>query len=348
MKRLIQKSLVIAAAAATVAAGSSTAVAADELNLYSYRQPFLLKPLVDAFTEETGTKVNVVYAQNGILERIRAEGKNSPADLVLTVDIGRLNDMVEAGVLAETKSDILEERIPANLREADGRWYALTTRARVLYVSKDRVDPDKTFTYESLADPENKGKICVRSGKHVYNISLIASMIANKGEAAAEDWLKGVKANLAFKPQGNDRAQAKAIFAGQCDIGIANSYYYGKMVTNEKPEQQDWANAVRVVFPNQDDRGTHVNVSGAGVLKSSTRQKEALELIEFLAGDKAQEIYAHMNFEFPVVDSVSADPITAKWGEFKVDPISLTEVAKYRAAAAKLVDKVGFELGPDD
>ena len=346
----LSKPLLAAACLAITAGGvSAPAVAADELNLYSYRQPFLIKPLIDAFTEKTGTKVNIVFAKKGMLERIKSEGANSPADLVLTVDIGRLKDMVDAGVLATTSSKELSERIPANLRDPQGQWYGLTTRARVLYVSKDRVDPDASFTYESLADAAHRGKICSRSGKHVYNVSMIASVIAHAGEAKAEEWLKGVKANLARKPQGNDRAQAKAIFAGECDIGIGNTYYYGKMVTNDKkPEQKKWAESIRVVFPNQQDRGTHINISGAGVLKGSDNKAAALELIEFLSSDKAQEIYAQQNFEYPVVENVKADAITAKLGTFKADEISLAEVAKYRAAASKLVDRVGFDLGPDD
>ena len=320
---------------------------ADELNLYSYRQPFLIQPLMDAFTEETGTTVNVVYAKKGMLERIKAEGRNSPADLVLTVDIGRLNDMVEADVLAETSSEVLERKVPAHLRDPKGRWYGLTQRSRVIFVSRDRVPVNETFTYESLADPKYKGRICTRSGKHVYNVSLIASMVAHHGEAKTQEWLEGVKANLARKPQGNDRAQAKAIFEGQCDIGIGNTYYYGKMATNDKkPEQKEWAKSIRVVFPNQSDRGAHMNISGAGVLKSSTNKAAAIKLIEFLASPKAQEIYAQQNFEYPVVKGVPADPVTVTLGDFKPDTISLGEIAKYRTTASKLVDAVDFDRGP--
>ncbi len=320
---------------------------ADELNLYSYRQPFLIQPLMDAFTEETGTTVNVVYAKKGMLERIKAEGRNSPADLVLTVDVGRLNDMVEADVLAETSSEVLEKEVPAHLRDPKGRWYGLTQRSRVIFVSRDRVPVNETFTYESLADPKYKGRICTRSGKHVYNVSLIASMVAHHGEAKTQEWLEGVKANLARKPQGNDRAQAKAIFEGQCDIGIGNTYYYGKMATNDKkPEQKEWAKSIRVVFPNQSDRGAHMNISGAGVLKSSTNKAAAIKLIEFLASPKAQEIYAQQNFEYPVVKGVPADPVTVTLGDFKPDTISLGEIAKYRTTASKLVDAVGFDRGP--
>ncbi len=346
MKRILPTSALVVAVV-TAAFGVAAEVRADELNLYSYRQPFLIQPLMDAFTEETGTTVNSVYAKKGMLERIKSEGPNSPADLVLTVDIGRLNDMVEAGVLAETSSKVLEQQIPAHLRDPQGRWYGLTQRSRVIYASRDRIPVDETFTYESLADPKYKGLICIRSGKHVYNVSLIASMIAHHGEAQTRKWMEGVKANLARKPQGNDRAQAKAIFEGQCDIGIGNTYYYGKMATNsKKPEQKRWAKAIRVVFPNQNDRGAHMNISGAGVLKSSKNKAAAIRLIEFLASPKAQTIYAQQNFEYPVIDGVPLDSVTAELGSFKPDTISLTEVAKHRAAASKLVDAVGFDSGP--
>lgn len=345
MKSILPTGLCIAILGAVVWCGAVQAQS-DELNLYSYRQPFLIQPLMDAFTQETGTKVNIVYAKKGMLERIKAEGINSPADLVLTVDIGRLNDMVEADVLAETRSTKLKAQIPAHLRDPQGRWYGLTQRSRVIFASKERVPADARLTYESLADPKYRGRVCTRSGKNVYNVSLIASMIAHHGEAKAREWLQGVKANLARKPQGNDRAQARAIFEGQCDIGIGNSYYYGKMATNDKkPEQQQWAQAIRVIFPNQDGRGAHMNISGAGVLRSSKSQAAALALIEYLASPKAQAIYAQQNFEYPVIEGVAPDAVTARLGTFKADRIGLAEVAKHRAAASKLVDAVGFDAG---
>lgn len=332
------------AAALVSAALIMPAHGAEEINLYSYRQPFLIKPILDSFTEKTGITVNMVYAKKGMLERIKAEGAMSPADLVLTVDIGRLNDMVEADVLATTQSEILEKSIPAHLRDPEGRWYGLTQRSRVIFAAKERVPEDEKLSYESLADPKYKGKICIRSGKHVYNVSLIASMIAHHGVEDTRKWLEGLKANLARKPQGNDRAQAKAIFEGVCDLGIGNTYYYGKMVTNEKkPEQKEWAKAIRVVFPNQDDRGAHMNISGAGVLKSSKNKEAALKLIEYLAGPEAQKIYAQQNFEYPVLEGVEIDMVTSKLGEFKADEISLAEVAQNRAAASKLVDETGFD-----
>ena len=321
----------------------SAAATAEEVNLYSYRQPFLIEPMLDAFTKETGIKVNVVYAKQGVLERLKAEGENSPADMVLTVDIGRLNDIAQAGVLQPVQSEVLNANIPAQYRHPDGLWYGLTTRARVFFVSKERVAPGEIATYEQLADPALKGRICIRSGKHVYNVSLFASIIAHKGVDATRDWLSAVKDNLARKPQGNDRAQAKAIKEGVCDVAIANTYYYGKMATNEdNPEQKEWAAAVRIVFPNQDGRGTHVNISGAGITKSAKNRDNAVRLLEYLSNDAAQQLYAEINLEYPVKPGVPLHPLVASWGEFKADTLSLEEVARNRATASKLVDEVGF------
>lgn len=326
----------------------SWAAESGEVNLYSYRQPFLIQPILDAFTEQTGIGVNVVYAQKGMLERLKAEGNNSPADLVLTADVGNLNDMVEAGVLQPVSSDVLERNIPAQYRDPDGQWYGLTMRARVLLESKDRVDPGAVTTYEDLADPKLKGRVCTRSGKQVYMVSLIASVIANVGEEKAEEWLRGVKANLARKPQGNDRAQAKAVYEGVCDVAVANTYYVGAMATNdEQPEEKAWAEAVRVVFPNQTDRGAHVNISGAALTKSAKNRDNAVKLLEFLSEDQAQKLYAEQNFEYPVKEGVALHPLVASWGPFKADSIGLSEVAKHRAAASKMVDRVGYDQGPD-
>jgi len=325
--------------------GSKLALAGEgEVNLYSYRQPFLIQPMLEAFTEETGIEVNVVYAEKGMLERLKAEGENSPADAVLTADIGRLNDMVEAGVLQPVHSDVLERNIPAQYRHPDGLWFGLTSRARVIFASRDRVGTEEVVTYEDLADPKLKGRVCTRSGKHVYMVSLIASVIAHVGEDKAEQWLRGVRDNLARKPQGNDRAQAKAIYEGICDVAVANTYYMGKMATNdEKPEQKEWAESVRIVFPNQDDRGTHVNVSGAAVTGSAKNRDNAIRLLEFLSGDYAQQLYAEQNFEYPVKAGVPLHPLVASWGNFKADTIGLADVAEYRAAASKMVDRVGYD-----
>jgi iron(III) transport system substrate-binding protein len=315
-----------------------------EVNLYSYRQPFLINPMLEAFTQATGIKVNVVYAKDGVLEKLKAEGSNSPADAVLTVDIGRLNDLADAGLLQSIKSPTLDANIPPQYRHPAGLWYGLTIRARVLFVSKQRVMDGAITRYEDLADPKFKGRVCTRSGKHSYNLSLIAAMIAHQGERQAQAWLEGVRANLARKPQGNDRAQAKAIREGVCDVALVNTYYMGTMLTDDKhPEQKEWAASVRIVFPNQGDRGTHVNISGAGVTKNAKNRENAVKLLEFLSGELAQKLYAARNFEYPVKAGVEWDPMVASWGRFQADKINVVEIAKHRSDASKLVDKTGFD-----
>jgi len=317
---------------------------ATEINLYSYRQPFLLKPLLTAFTKETGIKVNVAYAKKGMLERLKAEGINSPADAVLTVDIGRLSDLVTAGLVQPVKSAVLEANIPAQYRHPEGLWFGLTTRARIIAAHATRVKPGEIASYEDLAAPRFKGRVCSRSGKHAYNLSLLASIIAAKGETEAQAWAAAVKGNLARKPQGNDRAQARAIKEGVCDVALLNTYYLGKMATNEKqPEQKEWVKAIRVVFPNQGDRGTHVNLSGAAVTKSAKHRAEAIKLLEFLSGSFAQKIYAEQNFEYPVKAAAPLHPMVASWGRFKADAVNLSEVAKYRTLATKIMDRVSFD-----
>ena len=314
---------------------------AKEVNVYSYRQPFLIEPLFNKFTEQSGVKVNVVFAKKGLAERLVREGQNSPADLVFTVDIGRLSEVVDKDVVQPVTSDVLSKNIPAQYRDPEGKWFGLTTRTRSVYASKERVDLADIQTYEDLADPKWKGKICTRSGKHPYNLALIASMISHHGEAKTTDWLKGVKANLARKPQGNDRAQVKAIKEGVCDLSLGNNYYYGKMLNNE--EQVAWANAVNLTFPNQGDRGTHVNISGMALTKSAPNKENAIKLMEFLTEEIAQTMYSTDNFEYPVNAKVAPSELLQSWGSFKSDTLPLSEIAKNRKLAALLVDKVGFD-----
>jgi iron(III) transport system substrate-binding protein len=322
----------------------SPAMAAGEVNLYSFRQPFLIEPMLKEFTRQSGIAVNVVYAENGVLERLRAEGPNSPADAVLTVDIGRLHDLVEAEILQSVKSPVLERNIPTQYRDPDGLWFGLTSRARIIFASKDRVRPDEVRSYEDLAAPHMKGRVCSRSGKSDYNISLLASIVAHKGEHAARQWLSAVKANLARKPQGNDRSQAKAIMEGVCDVALANTYYMGHMLDGKNPEQKAWAEAVRIIFPSRDDRGTHVNISGAAVVRGAKNRDNAVRLIEFLSDDVAQKLYAAANIEYPVKAGVPLHPLVESWGPFKADSIDLDRVAKFRPLAARIVDQVGFDL----
>ncbi|MDP2698114.1 Fe(3+) ABC transporter substrate-binding protein [Thalassospira sp.] len=334
----VKKTVFGAAFAATALAGFSAQ--AQEVNVYSLRQPFLVEPLFDAFTEETGIKVNVIFAENGLVERIKQEGANSPADLLLSVDIGRIQDAVDAGVTAPVQSDVLSANIPTHLRDDNGQWFGLTQRGRAIYASKERVAPGEITSYEELADPKWKGKICTRSGTHVYNVALVASMIAHHGYEDAKIWLEGLKANLAQKPQGNDRGQVKAIMEGVCDLALANTYYYGAMLANE--EQRAWAESANLVFPNQADRGMSMNISGVSLIASAPNKDNAVKLIEFLSDDKAQHIYADLNNEYPVKPGVEWSDTVKAWGEFKADDLSLTQLAALRSDAIRMIDEVGY------
>ena len=335
------KSLWFLAAALAVILPASPGQAADaEVNVYSLRQEFLVKPLFDAFTEATGIKVNVVFASKGLIERLKAEGVNSPADLLFTVDVGRLNDAYKAGVTQAVTTPILSDSIPVKYRHPEGHWYGMTTRVRIIYASRERISSGDITSYEDLADPKWKGRICSRSGRNDYNVALIASMIAHHGDAAAEAWLAGVKANLARKPQGNDRNQVKAIREGECDLAIGNHYYYGKML--QDPEQRAWADSVFLVFPNQQDRGVHVNVSGVALTIGAPNRENALRLMEFLAGP-GQALYAEQNFEYPVHPGVPWLPEVEAWGRFKTDPLSLGAIAELRSTAMRMVNRVAFD-----
>ena len=318
----------------------------NEVNIYSYRQPYLIKPLLDAFEKETGIKANVVFANKGLIERMEAEGRNSPADLLLTTDVGELTAAAQKGVTQEVTSASIVDNIPAQYRDPEGHWFGLTRRARVVFASKERA-PRDAITYEELADPKWRGKICIRSGYHVYNIGLIAAMIAHHGEAKAEQWLKGLKNNLARRPAGNDRAQVKGVFAGECDLAIGNTYYMGHMMTDDKnPEQKKWAASVKILFPNTSGRGSHVNISGMALAKNAPHKDKALRLMEYLSSDEAQRIYAEANFEYPVKDGVPWSDLVKSWGTFMADDIALEEVAANRKRASELIDEVAFDDGP--
>jgi len=323
-----------------------SAQAAGEVNIYSYRQPYLINPLLEAFTRETGIKTNVIFAKKGLIERMKAEGQNSPADVLLTVDIGRLTGAVDAGISQAVSSPVLAENIPVSDRDSRNHWFGLTRRARVVYASRERV-AQNAITYEELADPKWKGRICIRSGQHVYNVAMTAAIIAHNGEAAAKKWLEGLKGNLARKPSGNDRAQVKGVYSGECDIAIGNTYYMGKMQTNEKkPEQKKWAASVKVLFPNSAGRGTHMNLSGMVLGKYAPNRANAVKLMEFLSGDKAQALYASYNFEYPVKPGVAWSGLVKSWGDFKADAIPLEKVARFRKRASEIVDEVAFNDGP--
>ena len=314
---------------------------ADEVNIYSHRQPDLIQPLLDAFTAETGITTNVAFVDKGMVERLVAEGDRSPADLVMTVDIARLMQVVDAGVTQPVQSAVLDANIPAEYRDPAGEWFGLTSRARVIYASRDRVADGEITTYEALTDPKWAGRLCTRSGTHDYNLALTAAMIVHHGEAATKTWLGGLKANLARKPEGGDRDQVKAIWAGQCDISLGNTYYMGEMLAD--PEQAEWANSVRIIFPTFEGGGTHVNISGVAMTKAAPNHDAALKLMEWLSSDEAQRIYAETNHEFPLKPGVARSALVDSWGPFTADPVALTEVANARAAALKLVEEVDFD-----
>jgi len=321
---------------------SSLSFAAEEVNVYSYRQPFLIEPMMKEFTKETGIKVNVLFAKKGLIERIKREGKLSTADIMLTSDFSRLALFTEDGLAQSVNSDVLNKNIPSKFHGDKEQWFALTSRARSIYSSVERVGPAPDITYQDLATPAFKGKVCMRSGKHPYNVSLLASIIAHEGEAKAKTWLEGLKANLARKPQGNDRAQVKAVKEGLCDYALTNSYYLGKML--EDPKQVSWAEAVHINFPNQATTGTHVNISGVALTKFSPNKDNAIKLIEFLSGDVAQQMYAEDNFEYPVKEDVKPSKLVASWGDFKQDDIKLADIAAQHEAAIKMMDEVKFDL----
>jgi len=314
---------------------------AEEVNLYSYRQPELLAPLTEAFTAETGIDVNVAYLEQGMVERLQAEGDRSPADLVFTVDISRLAAVVNAGVTQSVTSEVLNANVPEQYRDPEGHWFGLTTRARIVYASKDRVDPSEVTTYEDLADPKWKGRICTRSGTHPYNVALVSAMLHHHGEEETKAWLEAVKANLGRKPQGNDRAQVRAIWAGECDIALGNTYYLGQMLND--PEQKEWADSVNVLFPVFEGGGTHVNISGVAMTKSAPNRENALKMMEFLTQPEAQEIYAHANFEYPIAPGTEADELVTSWGSFEADDVNLMTLAGLRADALRVIEEVDFD-----
>jgi iron(III) transport system substrate-binding protein len=323
--------------------GASPALKAQEVNLYTHREPGLIKPLIDRFTDETGVKVNVIFAKSGLAERIQSEGARSPADLLLSVDVSTLTHAVNLGITQPIVTPALEKAVPAAMRAQDGGWVGVSARARVIYAAKTRV-PDANLTYESLADPRFRGRLCIRAGQHEYNTALVAAALAHMGPEGAESWLRGLRANLARKPSGGDRDVAKDIAAGTCDIGIGNMYYVGLM--NQDANQKAWVEAIKVIMPTFKNGGTHVNISGLVLARHAPHRAEAIRLAEWLVGKSAQERYAAINFEYPVVAGLTTDPFIASFGPPTPDSVPLETIAKNRKAASELVEKVGFDLGP--
>ena len=328
--------------AALVAALAASAASAAEVNVYTTREPGLIQPLLDSFTAKTGTKVNTVFLKDGLAERVASEGTSSPADILMTVDAGNLVDLVEKGVTQPIESTVLVDAVPAQLRDPGNQWFGLSYRARVVYAAKD-LDISE-ITYEGLADPKWKGKICIRSGQHPYNTALFAAYLAHHGAADTEKWLTGLKDNLARKAGGGDRDGARDIMGGICDLAVANSYYVGLMRSGKGGEDQvKWGEAIKVVLPTFEGGGTQVNISGAALAKNAPNKAEAVQLLEYLVSDEAQKIYAEANYEYPVKAGIAADPLIASLGTLKIDDKPLTEIIENRKQASELAEKVGFD-----
>ncbi|MCS3902066.1 iron(III) transport system substrate-binding protein [Methylohalomonas lacus] len=321
---------------------------AAEVNVYSARIEDLIKPLLDRFSEETGIDVNLVTGNaDALLQRLQLEGRNTPADVLITTDVGRLHLAEARDLLQPVSSDILNETIPAQYRDPDNHWYGLSLRSRVVVYSKERVDPEELSTYEALADSKWADRLCVRSSSNVYNQSLVASLIAHNGEQATQEWANGLVENFARKPQGGDRDQIKAVAAGQCDIALVNTYYLAGMLGSNQEAEVNAAMAVGVFWPNQpgsgSDRGAHMNISGAGVTKAANNKAEAIKLLEFMLSDEAQRWYADKNFEYPVKPGVEANAILRQWGDFKADELALEKLGEYNAEAVRIMDRAGWK-----
>lgn len=334
----------VALAAVLLAGTAGSAVAAEEVNIYSARHYQTDEQLYSGFTEATGIRINRIEDDSDkLISRIEAEGRNSPADILLTVDAGRLWRAEEKGLFDETSSETLEQRIPTSVRHPDGEYFGFSKRARLIFVNKDAMkEPPKT--YEDLADPKYKGEVCIRSSSNMYNLSLMASMIEAHGSDKALEWAKGLVANMARNPQGGDTDQIRAAAAGECGIAVANHYYFLRLVHSDKPADQEVVKKMSPVFPNQDGRGTHVNISGAGVLKNAPNKANAVKFLEYLASDKAQAYFVDGNYELPVVETVKLDPALADFvGDFKEDPVNVSAYGRNQAEAQKLMDQAGWK-----
>lgn len=347
MRAVMQKKLVVAAIA--IAAAFSAQAQEKVLNLYSSRHYQTDEQLYSNFTKQTGIKINRIEAEDSpLLERLRNEGKNSPADVILMVDAARLWRAQIEGLFQPVKSKMLDARIPSNLRgKNDGEgseWYGFSTRARIIVYNKENVKPEDVSTYESLADPKNKGKVCTRSGSHPYMLSMIGSMIERNGEAATEKWAQGMVTNFARPPRGGDTDQIKGVGTGECGVAVANSYYYARLLRSTKPEDKELMSKVTFLWPNQNTSGTHLNISGGGVAKNAPHRDAAVKFLEYLASDEAQAYFANGNNEWPVVKTaVAANPTLDAMGKFKAENVSIATIGKNQIAAQKILDRVGYK-----
>ena len=337
--------LLLAAAVLVGAAGAVFAEAAreNEVNVYSHRHYDIDLQLYSQFEEQTGIEVNLVEGKaDELIERLQREGDASPADLLMTVDAGRLHRAKDAGLLQSVSSDVLAAQVPEHLRDPDGHWFALTKRARVVVYHPDRVTLDELSNYEDLTNPRWAGRILIRSSSNIYNQSLLASMIANHGDTYAREWAAGIVANMARTPKGNDRGQMSAVAAGEGDIAVVNTYYVGLMLNSSDDEQRAVGEQLRVFFPNQDGRGAHINVSGAGVTAAAKNVEGAVRLLEFLTSETAQRVWAHANYEYPVNENVEPAPLLQEWGPLNTDTLGLHRLGENNAAAVRIFDQVGW------
>lgn len=329
---------------AVVLAGWAGIAQAAEVNVYSARKEELIRPLLEKFAKKTGVTVNLVTAEDDVLlERLKAEGNSSPADILIMADAGRLRRAEQAGLLQSTVSDKLKENVPAQLRHADGLWYGLTVRARVFAYAPERVKPDTMSTYENLADAQWKGRICSRSSSNVYNQSLTAAILSHNGAEKTDAWLKGMVGNFARPPQGGDRDQIKDIAAGKCDIALVNTYYVGGMMQSKDPAERDAVAKVAIFWPNQKDRGAHINISGAGVTKAAKNKAQATKLLEYMVTDESQQWYAEVNSEFPIRPDIPKSKILAGWGDFKSDALPMAVLGDLNTQAMMAMDKAGWQ-----
>lgn len=313
------------------------------VNIYSARQENLIKPLLDIFSEQTGIQVNLVTGgADELTTRLELEGRNSPADLLLTVDAGRLHRALELGLLQPVQSAVLQQRVPARYRDPENHWYAMSLRARVLVYNRDRVDPAELSSYEALADPQWQGRVCIRSSSNIYNQSLVAAMIEHNGEAATEAWARGLVANFARDPQGGDRDQIAAVAVGQCDVAVVNTYYLAGMMNSPVASERNTAASVGLFWPNQESYGTHINASGVALTVNAPNPQPAIALMEFLVSDQAQAWYAEANNEYPVREDIAISQTLADWGEFRGEELPLRVLGDNNAAAVRLMDRAGW------
>ena len=331
---------------AALVAGSamaSQAAVADELNIYSARHYDSDAALYAAFTEQTGIEVNVLEGDSDqLIQRLKLEGEASPADVMITVDAGRLWRGEQEDIFASVESEVLNERLPAYMRHPEGKWFGFSQRVRAIFIDPADVDAEAITSYEDLADPQFEGQVCIRSSNNIYNQSLLASMVAHHGEEEAEAWAQGVVNNFARDPEGGDTDQIRGVASGECDIAVANHYYYVRLVNSDNAADREVAEKVEIVFPNQDGRGAHVNVGGAGMVKGAPNEENAVRFLEFLASDEAQALFATGNYEFPAVESAETDGVIASWGDFKKDDLNVSELGKNNPEAVRIFDRVGW------